>query len=1052
MIFFRAVTQPFGKCLINGCLIALVACVAQAAAADEQRSSQAADWLVQIGKRFYEEQMYEDALVEFKKALLVQPDHREAKRYVELLSRRPSPEAPAREPAPEVGRAAAGAEPAAAEDSSTARSRDSAIDSTLTQWERTMAPPQRRPAHMPAEAGAPSVALPLIRAQERSEAEKREQALERALEGAFRALPAVRPTTPRLPAPRAGSGVQVAVDGERIPLEQPVRGEGATLSVPLKDVAAALGYSVINLGKGEVQLISPEGEATRVALASQDPALFVSEEELRRHFALRTRYDAADRTLYLQSPSPSSFRAYTIPKPPEQLQAEEAAQQLVERIEQQAEAEGPVPEAAKPSVVLNSSATYSYDDPHAQPPLRSLTSTVQGRAYGWDVAYESVRKDLSGIFQHDYTYLNLFKPGFFVGAFDQQTSLAPLRSQFDDFHGVKLRKLWDEEATQPTKTLPYRPLDVPAPGGSATTLAWGTTEQNVSGTGGTVTYLGDLYQAQHEWAAADGLRFKSALLYLDNEANYLERSGASEFPRTNLVMLGDAGLRLPGGGWLSTQLARADYKPDNQPDVSVEDWNWRAAFDWRQPRHWLKVAYEFVGEDYASLGDPRTYQDYQGLTAFGTYRLTDRWSVSGTLLRYRNNLNDDPEEATNQNQALTLSTSFQPRRDQSISLRYSNLMSNPEGGPSTGSSSQSRAYGFDYSFPLPLRASGLASYEYFRTEAPAASDSISHSAGTTVFKSFGRGSSWSVSERLRKTFRELEADALSLDTSLNLSLQLSPALLSYGNASYLRDLTQGAEHADTLTTSLGLRYNTISDTTLGLEYEIGPYNLDTESGRWPRNWSVLFLVTKRFGFSTPPGFGRIEGIVFHDDNANGALDADEAPAEDAVAILVDGQRRAATDAQGRFAFGRVVPGTQAVQLDLSNLDPAWSAPQPKREVAVRRRRTARLAFPLVRGGGIRGKVFIDENGDGAFQETEEPLEGIAVILLPAEDFRRTDADGAFQFDYLAPGDYTVKLYVEDLPGGYELTSSQTVEATVRPGQVTEAMEFAVRLSAPVQQF
>ena len=90
-------------------------------------------------------------------------------------------------------------------------------------------------------------------------------------------------------------------------------------------------------------------------------------------------------------------------------------------------------------------------------------------------------------------------------------------------------------------------------------------------------------------------------------------------------------------------------------------------------------------------------------------------------------------------------------------------------------------------------------------------------------------------------------------------------------------------------------------------------------------------------------------------------------------------------------------------------------------------------------------MFIDANGDGIFQETEEPLEQIAVILSPGEQFRRTNSDGIFRFEQLLPGPYTVTIYREDLPKGYELAAEDHVTLELAAGQDVRDVHFAARL-------
>src|SRR6185295_10498173 len=104
-------------------------------------------------------------------------------------------------------------------------------------------------------------------------------------------------------------------------------------------------------------------------------------------------------------------------------------------------AEG-VPASARPDVEIDTTLTYSYDDPHGGPPFRTLTAHSRGHIKDFDLAYETVRKDMSGRFDHDYTYLNFNRPDLFIGLFDQRADLYPLRTQFEEFNGIRVRKNW----------------------------------------------------------------------------------------------------------------------------------------------------------------------------------------------------------------------------------------------------------------------------------------------------------------------------------------------------------------------------------------------------------------------------------------------------------------------------------------------------------------------------------------------------------------------------------------------------------------------------------
>jgi hypothetical protein len=73
---------------------------------------------------------------------------------------------------------------------------------------------------------------------------------------------------------------------------------------------------------------------------------------------------------------------------------------------------------------------------------------------------------------------------------------------------------------------------------------------------------------------------------------------------------------------------------------------------------------------------------------------------------------------------------------------------------------------------------------------------------------------------------------------------------------------------------------------------------------------------------------------------------------------------------------------------------------------------------LVTKGRITGRVFVDEDGDGAFSEVDRGISG--VIVETGKTKVSTAADGTFRFPPFAPGEYLLDL--SNLPLGAELPS------------------------------
>ncbi len=726
----------------------------------------------------------------------------------------------------------------------------------------------------------------------------------------------------------------------------------------------------------------------------------------------------------IPAPAAPPFRSYVVEKSAEELQEEEAQHALARQAEAAPLVPEGVPESARPSLDLHNTVSYSYLDPRIGPPDRQLVLSTSGSAGDFDVLGYYSRKDLSGTFRNDYAYLDFTRPDLFVGLFEQATGLTPLRGQTDQLRGIKTRKAWSDR--------------------HATTVAAGWTDNVVSGTAGSGTFLGSLYEVQEEVAPLDWLRLRSAVFFTENEADLEALRGTGDIPRHNVITFGETVLQPWGPLTLSGQAAHAHYDLDRAPDEPISDWNLRGEAAWRGAHGQLRYTYEFVGDQYASIGNPAVYQDFAGWNLNAGYRLTDRWSVFGNLARFRDNVSDDPAAITQQNLAWTLSTQMGLPRDQAVTLSFTDNLGNPS-GPNAPSSNRSHVSRVDYIRPFVLDTRLLLNYQFSQNLQPAGSNSDAHEVGGSLFKGFPGGSSLFLSHQLRVDSLETEEDMLASTTSFTANYQLRRDLGLYLNTAYTRNATEGSRGVDTLSGSLGARVQWFEDMALTAEYRVNTYDLGTERGRGPHDWSVFFLISRYFGLMTAPAFGRLEGRIGQDLNHDGILAPGEPGVEGLTVRLADA-RTAVTAPDGRFSFVRIAPGTTIVTVDPGSLPVGWALPDHTRRVPVKRSERVRAEFPLLQVASIEGRVFIDENADGTFQETEEPLEGVAVVLQPGNQFRRTDAEGLFRFDELLPAAYTVQLYAADLPTGYAPASPEILDVPVGAGEERADVGFAIRLN------
>ena len=209
-----------------------------------------------------------------------------------------------------------------------------------------------------------------------------------------------------------------------------------------------------------------------------------------------------------------------------------------------------------------------------------------------------------------------------------------------------------------------------------------------------------------------------------------------------------------------------------------------------------------------------------------------------------------------------------------------------------------------------------------------------NSAGLAVFGggNFGRNFSIDANARWNKAFGDADSDDLFANLALN-----------WG---FARGWTASASY-----------YQNRSDGRFPLSVE-SPVGIDPTYERLDRNDSGLYLRVRydwRAGLPTAPlggspgmGSGRINGVLFLDENDNGRFDASESGAANVV-VLLNGRFAVRTDASGRFEFPSVVAGNHSLSVVSDNLPLAWNVPAESRfDVRVGVRGQSQIELPARR--------------------------------------------------------------------------------------------------------
>ncbi len=217
---------------------------------------------------------------------------------------------------------------------------------------------------------------------------------------------------------------------------------------------------------------------------------------------------------------------------------------------------------------------------------------------------------------------------------------------------------------------------------------------------------------------------------------------------------------------------------------------------------------------------------------------------------------------------------------------------------------------------------------------------------------------------------------------------------------------------DNLALSLSYRNDLQGDSRLGIQLD-GHYGFNE----------------KRKYKSTQDNAGVLTGTAFMDHNRDGVQQESE-QGVGGVTIRVGGAGRKLalrSDRNGFFTIQNIPQGIFEASIDNRSLPIGFSlADDAQTRITISDGHISRINLPIVQRGQVRGFAFVDADGNGEYERSEERLEGARLRLSSAEDdevqFETVSTSfGQYAFDDLPAGTYSLEIIKTNVsssePGG-----------------------------------
>ncbi len=849
------------------------------------------------------------------------------------------------------------------------------------------------------------------------------------------------------------SEVKFYLDEEQLGLDKPILRKADEMWVALDAILSKMGAMLLKTSEDGFIVIRSDGTPLEfkaedaVVKVNKSPFLtldqapriysgsfMISVDSLAKMLDISYSFDSSNNTVKFSRRKVEEFSTFSVPKPVVPLEKKPKPPEAKPLPPPDIREELLPPEYRR-NIDLKIDTTWSYlKDEAAHDRTRQADWYLSGKTYDYTVDGHVRMRDFRTTqkqrLKQDGEFLGLYGENLWFKVFDNYIRIPQLRSQSDSYFGTEITHFYD-----PLKT----------------TFMAGEIDNTVSGptSVGAVRYLGDMYAIRQEYTDIHNLfRVGGMILHQESEAETQGKSSTTTYPRRGLLYVLDSTVYLYRNLNLYYAYALSNYVPDNKVNAHFQDDDWRAAISLDENLYSFKTSYEHVGNQYASVGVPTTYQDYEGLDFGTTFKFAPNWSSSLSGRANRNNVERDPRLPTNFNRSLSASTAFSLPWQQNLNLSYAVTESTTEGDEIDLSGNRYRDYRIDYT-KVWNNLTAQMSYDYYILKAfgTATGGSFTDSYSTTLFQFFPslNNSYLRLYQDMRKTKTIASASYTTTFWNTDIGTRLNVTNYLSGSGDLRIATTQREAFKDTalVTLILGTEFRSSPVTIWDLTYTLSNYDLYDPENQTTKHYTILFKVRHMFDIATPDKWGAVKASVFRDLNSNGKHDVGEPGIPNIRINVVDG-RAAYTNAAGIAVIQKVVPGNRKVKIDLSKLplEMAVRGAVPTQSVAIEPLRSVAVEFPIVSTGKLKGRFYVDIDKNGVYdKKVDEVLQNVRVYIIPAGKDTLTFSDGSYYFDYVYPGEHEIAVDLATVSPDYKLSSPDKIKVSLKEGETLTDLNF-----------